>query len=258
MDHCRPMLEPVTSSTRLGGYEDGFEYLVDFRDVAYDGRVLLERPAFWATYLGQWVDDDELPLRACGGGESEFRDMQRLLQDPHAWPVIGVDLGHTSVAIVRRNLEDDEGVDFLLVPADGEGHVLLAALDGHQTGPGISWSELVAVADRTPHPDVTLLLLVPMLGDVEATRDAAQQRLSTALRSVGGGEEAPELAEMLASEAWAWDPANWSVTEDGVTVCDGELSLRNPDSVFGHDPETLGRISAAFAGLGGLAPPGGR
>ena len=230
----------------LGGYEDGFEYLADFQAVAYDGRELLQRPAFWATYLGRWVDDDELPPRVWDVDGSEFRDMQDVLQDPEAWPVFTVDLGDASIAVVGRNLEDDEGVDFLLLPADGGAHILLAALEGHQQGPGISWPELVEVARRTPDPDATLLLLVPMLGDVEAANDAAQRHLVTALRAVGGGDEAPELARMLATEPYLWESANWSVTADGAALCDGEMSPRNPDGPFALPPEALRTISQAL------------
>jgi hypothetical protein len=43
-----------------------------------------------------------------------------------------------------------------------------------------------------------------MLGDVEAATEAAQEQLISALRAVGGGDEAPAFARMLASETWAW------------------------------------------------------
>jgi hypothetical protein len=50
------------------------------------------------------------------------------------------------LAVVFRNLDEDSGIDFLVLPPDGGDAIEIAALDGHQTGPGFSWTELAAVA----------------------------------------------------------------------------------------------------------------
>ncbi|MEV0897118.1 hypothetical protein [Actinoplanes sp. NPDC049802] len=53
--------------------------------------------------------------------------------------------------IVYRNLAEDEGVDYLLVP-DGAGAIVVGVDEGGPFGRGLTWYEAAALADRILSP----------------------------------------------------------------------------------------------------------
>lgn len=92
-----------------------------------------------------------------------------------------------------------------------------------------------------------MLLLAPMLGDVEAETPAGIAFLVEALRHTGGAEDVEELAELIASESLQWDPARWHTGKDGVTICDAPSSSRNPGGSVPLPMEDLKVVSDLLA-----------
>ncbi|MEU7652601.1 hypothetical protein AB0C44_09680 [Micromonospora taraxaci] len=233
----------------LPGYDDRGPDDPDAPGLAYDGANLLDRPGFWAAYLVEAVEgdlDDELALLFDDELDT-VRATYGQLTDSGAWPAFPVDLGGGArLVVVRRNVDEDEGVDYLLVPADGANCVQIATVEGALEGPGLSWHESVAVADRQPTALAqarTLLLLAPVLGDTAAESSRAVTRLADALRTVGVTGQVVTIAEAIVSVA----PAHWHRTAEGVNVCDGEYSTRNPTSPVALKPADLRTVSDLLA-----------
>jgi hypothetical protein len=204
---------------RLDGYDD--------EGLAFDASGLLSRPGFWAAFLGPILGadlDGEL-AELFGVPLGLIRGCYRRLTDTAGWPVFLVGLNDASaLGVVFRNADEEEAVDFLLLPGGGVDAIRVALAEGSVDGPGISWEELVAVADRQPDPlgrAQAALLLAAMLGDGLAE----PARLAAALRVVGVGGGAEAIADRLVAAA----PAEWRRSGDGLTVCDHAGSARNPD-----------------------------
>jgi hypothetical protein len=216
------------------GYVDGFPEDLDVDGLITGGSEFMDRPGFWAAhYLNQSVDEDDLAAEVWGVPIETIREVMEQLTDPASWPAfeIGLD-GDAKLAVVYRNMDGDYGVDYLLVPGSEQECVMVAALEGHYRGPGISWPELSAVADRFADPlerARAMLLLGPMLGDVEAVEPEAIAELAEALRLTGGTGDVEGFARLIVSENPLWEPATWHTTDDGSTVCDEENSPRNPE-----------------------------
>jgi hypothetical protein len=235
----------------LNGYGEDFPEFVDVDRLTADGSALLERPGFWAAYyLNQSVEDDKLLAQIWGVSRDVIRQMQDTLNESTTWHVFRVDLrDDAGLAVVWRNFEDDAGVDYLVVPASAP-YIRVATLEGEYEGPGISWPEIKAIARRSTDPLTraqALLLLAPMLGDVEAANGDAVDYVASALRHVGGGEDTETLAEMIVSENLQWEPAQWRTTPDGLRVCDAESSPRNPDAPFALHASDLRTVTELFA-----------
>ena len=209
--------------TLLPGYDDD--------GLGYDARELLRRPGFWAAHLGPGIADglDEDLAALFGAPLPAVRGTYLRLIDPAGWPVFPIDLGGGArLAVVYRNFEEDEAVDYLLIPAGGPA-VLLAVAEGAADGPGLSWAELGTVAARQPDPAAqaqAMLLLAPILGDERAE----PARLAAALRTAGVGGDPDTVAARLAAAA----PARWRDT-GGVNVCDDEDSSRHPHGALTDD-----------------------
>lgn len=219
----------------IRGYAGHFPEPGDVEEALYDASELVSRPGFWAAhYLNQSVEDDELVAELWPEEPETVQAVQDVLLDPTAWPVFGVDLWKgAKLAVVYRNFQDDAGVDYLLIPAGNADCIRLATLEGEYEGPGISWSELEAVTDGVADPllkAIRLLLLAPMLGDVEAESERNIAVLGNALRLVGATGNVESFAELIASENLQWEPAHWRSRDDGLMVCDAESSPRNPSA----------------------------
>lgn len=235
------------------GYVDLFPDDVDAGRLMYDGQALVGQPGFWPAYfLTQSVEDEELVGEIWAVAPDVVRGMQDRLNDSSAWPVFEVELGDgAKLAVVYRNFDEDAGVDYLLVPGPDQECIRIAAVEGHHQGPGISWSELNAVARRQPDAgarSTALLLLAPMLGDVKAETSAAMAAIVTALHTSGADEAVESFAELIASDNVVWEPAQWRRAKDGFTICDGEESPRNPESPVSLAPDDLRTISRLLAG----------
>lgn len=203
-------------------------------DSTFDGSSLVGEPGFWpAYYLNQSVDDEELVTRVWDVSLSTVRDMQARLARAEAWPRFEVRIGEgVKISVIHRNFPDDPGVDYFLIPGPSRDPIRMATLEGNYQGPGISWQEIKGVASAGCTPGeraVRLLLLGPMLGDVEAEDEGEREVLTEALRSTGGSIGAAELAHLIVADNLQWEPAQWRETHDGLTLCDAPSSPRSLD-----------------------------
>ncbi|GAA2993473.1 hypothetical protein GCM10020229_02420 [Kitasatospora albolonga] len=210
------------------------------------GEDLLLLPGFWAAYLLWLAEGEELePEPALFGVDGADVDAAvEVLHDPAAWPVIRLPLadGHRLV-IVHRNFTDDEGVDYHLDHPEWDRALRVASAEGHYTGPGLSWPELLHAA-RHPgegpgvtDPHARLLLLLPALGDAELPPDAATT-VAEALTGVGvRSAQLPELAEALLDHPF-WDGPSWVTGEDAVSPLSGATTTpsRLPRCSEQHSP----------------------
>ncbi|MBF5031419.1 hypothetical protein IRY44_16870 [Micromonospora sp. ANENR4] len=214
----------------IPGYQDRFPEDVDVTALTTDGWHLAVRPGFWAQYWRELLlpDEDDLLSEVWGAAGDDLGG----LLDAESWQVLRVGLGGgAELAVVFRNLDEDRGVDFLVLPGGGRDAIEIAALDGHQTGPGLSWTDLVAVAGRQPDPvrrAQTLMLLAPAFGDKAADTPDAVVLLAAAMRTLGAtGDTERVAAAAVSDEVHFWGHVLWAAGVPG-----SEYAPRNPESVF--------------------------
>ncbi|MER7850316.1 hypothetical protein ABTZ03_41025 [Kitasatospora sp. NPDC096077] len=213
------------------------------------GEELLSHPGFWATYL-MWMcetEEDEPSAEWFGADEADADAAYEALTADGNWPVFRIPFGggHTAV-VMSRNLPDDSGTEYFVTHPDWQPgrHGHLATVDGHQAGPGLSWPELIHIADTADRtaPGVhdrhaRLLLLLPALGDGDAPAEAAGV-IAEALVQVGApADEAPRVAALFLDNS-LWEAAHWSRPGEsplsggeqqpfgGILRCDGPYSPR--------------------------------
>lgn len=238
---------------------------------------LLGLAGFWPAYfLPGWDEFIEEP-GLFGADEADVdAATEALYSAQEIWPAYRIPLagGHL-LWIVHRNFPDDPGTDYLITHPDWDRDVPLASLEGHFSGPGLSWPELVAVADSAParaagvrDPALRLLLLLPAFGDADVPVAEAVSRISGALTAVGVPESAaPEVAERLLDHPF-WDGPTW-VTQGGsplsggttgpspLAVCDGRYSPRVLPPALGGIPAHARALADALAGIGSGADGSG-
>jgi hypothetical protein len=173
------------------------------------GESLLARPGFWSNYL----------MAMCGGGAGVERPvpewfgddgadadaLSEVLFDPERWPVFRVPAADgPGAVVVYRNLAGDYGIDYLLTHPGRSYAQQIASWEGDLSGTGLTWLELVRIADNpapaadgAENPDARLLLVLPLLNDLDVS-EAAPARLSAALAAAGAPQDtAPNTAEHL-------------------------------------------------------------
>jgi hypothetical protein len=225
----------------LGGYQNLFEGDpgLDVAALLTDGRHLLGKPGFWACYLRTLMLPDPEDRLAAVWRASADDDLHDYI-DQDVWEVLRVDLGAgAELAVVFRNLDEAGGVDYLVLPGGGAEAIPIAAIDGHQTGPGLSWPELAGVAARQPDPvrrARALLLLAPAFGDAAADTPEAVALVAEAMRALGAtGDVAAAAAMLVSDEVDFWGHVVWK-----AGVPDSDLAPRNPDGYFAlAEPERL-------------------
>ncbi|WP_351223853.1 hypothetical protein [Streptomyces sp. NPDC002133] len=198
------------------------EYLEEAELTA--GEELADDPAFWLAHL--WISAAEVEEVTDVGDLEEMLD--RLSDADAPWPVLRVPFGrgHTAMVVFRTFEDEGGGVDYFIHhPEWGRlGH--LGQYDADPTGPGLSWSELTAIAAADADggagltdPAQRLLLLLPMLGDAD-TPDEAVEVVERALVSCGiPAATAPQLAEVLRKHHLA-DGPRWVRTDASpIAVC---------------------------------------
>ncbi|MFD7812650.1 hypothetical protein ACFV6E_06840 [Streptomyces sp. NPDC059785] len=233
---------------------------------------LLRLPGFWPAWFGQcWGGPAERPQLFGADGADVDAAAQSLYETSEVWPALRIPMagGHL-LWIVLRNFPEDGGVDYLLTHPDWTRDAPLASIEGHFSGPGLSWPELIAVADGTPadaegvrDPARRLLLLLPAFGDADVPVAAAVSRVAVALTAVGAdAERAPAVARVLLDHPF-WDGPSWAVPGESplsggrerpgpLAVCDGRHSPRTVPS--GPGGLTAAQARALAAALTG-APP---
>ncbi|MEU9862472.1 hypothetical protein AB0D99_16535 [Streptomyces sp. NPDC047971] len=194
---AEPRREPVTA---IQGY-DGSPLVA--------GEPWVARPGFWSNHLLVMCGDGsctEQPSPEWFGDDGADADaMSEALFAPERWPVFRVPADHGPGAVViYRNLDGAYGTDYLLTRPDGSGVRRIASWEQDFSGTGLSWHELVHLADNPSAADVgvrdtaaRLLLLLPLLAD-PGLPDAATETLTAALTAVGSpGDTAATAAEHL-------------------------------------------------------------
>ena len=178
---------------------DGYEGY-EGRGPFVDGSAYLEQPLFWPGHLTSSLRAADAQKLAWGADWDDGMELGREVLAPVHWPVFTVPVGNgCSIHVVYRNFEDDSGTDYLFSHPDWANAVLLASDDGHFMGPGMSWRELdAACADAS-----TLLLLFPLLGDVDTSPGAAD-RVATALTELTQVEEPETVASLMLVAQGQW------------------------------------------------------
>lgn len=239
-------------SVHLPEYLDGCE-LVAAEDLA-------RKPAFWLAHLLLTVGDMTDDPQRYGVDVSAYEDMVERLSDPEeSWPVLRAPIagGHTAY-VVYANFEDMNNVDFFVRhPGWGRlGHLGRCGAEG--AGPGLSWSELTALAVSTPdHGEgltdrsQRLLLLLPMLGDAEIPNEA-HGTVAQALTHCGVPSDAARaLATSLLGEPEPGEGPRWTVTADSpIAICSSPYSPRQIPLALGITPSQAQALADALNGRG--------
>ncbi|UUN29667.1 hypothetical protein [Streptomyces sp. FIT100] len=186
------------------------------------GESLLARPGSWSNYLSEICAGRANARRPVpewfGEDGADVDALSEILFDPERWPVLRVPGADGSgVVVVFRNLDGDYGTDFLLIHPGRSYAEQIASWEGELSGTGLTWQELVPIADNPApeadgidEPAARLLLLLPLLNDLEVPEEASA-RLSATLTSVGVAQDitlstTEHLLTGLTGRSWH-DPA---------------------------------------------------
>ncbi|NNN34847.1 hypothetical protein HLK59_31690 [Streptomyces sp. S3(2020)] len=179
---------------------------------------LLGLPGFWPAYFGPvWHGLANEPEPFGADAADVDAAAEALYEATETWPAFRIPLhGGRLLWVVHRNFPDDAGTDYLLTRPDHPRETLVAAIEGHQSGPGFSWPDLVSVADSVPpdaegvcDPDQRLLLLLPAFGDANVPEGEGVARISRALTTVGvSGEAAYAMADRFLDHP-LWPAPSW-------------------------------------------------
>ncbi|WP_441248235.1 hypothetical protein [Kitasatospora sp. McL0602] len=167
------------------------------------GERLLERAGLWSNHLlavCRFTSGETRPAPEWFGDDGADTDaLAEVLLDDQAWPAFRIPFrgGHSAV-VVYRNLIGDFGIDYLLTQANWPRTEDLSSFDGDWYGPGLSWRDIVNIAET---PDLTapgvhdtaarLLLLLPLLADDELPPQAPA-RVDAALTAIGAPEDSAQ------------------------------------------------------------------
>lgn len=156
---------------------------------------LLARPGFWSNHLLAMCGDGacaERPIPEWFGDDGADADaLSEVLFDPERWPVFRVPaVDGPGAVVIYRNLVGDYGTDYLLTHPDRSCAQQIADREGDFSGIGLTWHELVRIADNpsaaaegAQDRAARLLLLLPLLADADLP-EAARARITAALTAV--------------------------------------------------------------------------
>lgn len=232
---------------------------------------LLDLPGFWPAHLLWLAGGEGLNPRPewFGADGADTDEAYEALTDPAAWPVLRLPLlgGHT-ILVIYRNFPEDAGLDHYLTHPGWDRPRSLGSIEGHFTGPGLAWRELVHIAGHPgagpgiTAPHARLLLLLPVLGDADLPEDAAEL-VATALDAIGApAKTRTVLAEALlehpfwVAPPWYFDAVGASPLSGGseplppaphsaqILSCTGNWSPRTGD--LGLSPDQVGSLAEAL------------
>ncbi|WP_432246692.1 hypothetical protein ACRAR1_00365 [Streptomyces sanyensis] len=167
------------------------------------GEWLLERAGFWSNHLltmCRFASGEARPAPEWFGVDGADTDApSEVLLDDQAWLAFRVPFqgGHSAI-VIYRNLIGDFGIDYLLTQPDWHRPEALSSYDGDWYGPGLSWRNIVHIAET---PDLAapgvhntaarLLLLVPLLADDDLPPEAPA-RVNAALTAIGAPDDSAQ------------------------------------------------------------------
>ncbi|MFB7466141.1 hypothetical protein ACFCZ1_22025 [Streptomyces sp. NPDC056224] len=164
------------------------------------GEPLLARPGFWSNYLMAMCGDGtcvERPVPEWFGDDGADADASaETLFDPERWPVFRVPAADgRGVVVIYRNLVGDYGIDYLLTHPGRSHAQRIANWEGHLSGSGLTWQELVRIAsspsceaEGVQDVSARLLLVLPLFNDLDIP-SAALPRVSAALTAAGAPQD---------------------------------------------------------------------
>ncbi|MET8116428.1 hypothetical protein [Streptomyces prasinus] len=169
------------------------------------GESLLVGPGFWSNYLLVMCSEGgcaECPVPEWFGEDGADVDaLSEVLFDPERWPVFRAPAeGGPGAVVIYRNLDGDYGTDYLLTRPGRSYAEQIASRDGDFSGTGLTWHELIRIADSpsladegVQDPATRFLLLLPLLTDPEVP-ETASARFIAALAVVGAPQETASIA----------------------------------------------------------------
>lgn len=169
------------------------------------GESQLVHPGFWSNYLLAMCSDGGCPERPVpewfGEDGADVDALSEALFDPEHWPAFRVPTEDGPGAVViYRNLDGDYGTDYLLTHPDRSHAEQIASWDGDFSGTGLTWHELIRIADSPSLADegvqdtaTRFLLLLPLLTDPDVP-ETASARLVAALTAVGAPQDTASIA----------------------------------------------------------------
>lgn len=173
------------------------------------GELLLGRPGFWSNHLMAMCADGTCAARPApewfGDDGADTDALSETLLDSERWPAFRVRAADgPGVVVVYRNLVGDYGIDYLITRAGRNYAQQNAGGEGHLPRGGLTWQELVRIADTPSRaaegvqdPAARLLLILPLFSDLDIP-SAARARTRAALTAVGAPEDtATDTAQHL-------------------------------------------------------------
>ncbi|MFE9020118.1 hypothetical protein ACFYNL_16355 [Streptomyces sp. NPDC007808] len=169
------------------------------------GESLLVHPGFWSNYLLAMCSDGGCPERPIpewfGEDGADVDALSEVLFDAERWPAFRMPAGDGPGAVViYRNLDGDYGTDYFLTHPGRSYAEQIASWDGDFSGTGLTWHELIWIADSTSLADegvqdtaARFLLLLPLLTDPDVP-ETAPARLIAALTAVGAPQDTASMA----------------------------------------------------------------
>ncbi|MEU8648051.1 hypothetical protein AB0C91_39870 [Streptomyces sp. NPDC048674] len=239
---------------------------------------LLRLPGFWpAYYVPTWDDFADEPELFGADGADVDAAVDALYGPVDPWPAYRLPLagGHV-LWIVHSNHPEDSGTDYVITHPAWSRSGRPASIEGHFSGPGLSWPELPAVAGSAPpgaegvlDPGTRLLLLLPAFGDADVPTEEAVRRIADALTGAGMAAEAAPGAAVRFLDHPFWDGPTWTPQGpsplSGTTrepsplpLCDGPYSPRTVRLAQGITADQERALAAALTVRHPVAVPDGR
>lgn len=169
------------------------------------GESLLVHPGFWSNHLLAMCSDGGCPERPVpewfGEDGADVDALSEALFDLEHWPAFRVPAEDGPEAVViYRNLDGDYGTDYLLTHPGRSYAEQVASWDGDFSGTGLTWHELIRIADSPSLADegvqdtaTRFLLLLPLLTDPDVP-ETASARFVAALTAVGAPQDTASIA----------------------------------------------------------------
>ncbi|MFJ8546860.1 hypothetical protein ACIRFH_33760 [Streptomyces sp. NPDC093586] len=169
------------------------------------GESLLVHPGFWSNYLLAMCGDGECAERPVpewfGEDGADVDALSEVLFDSEHWPVFRMPAEDgPGVVAIYRNLDGDYSTDYLITHPGGSDAERIASWDGGFSGTGLTWHELIRIADNPSLADegvqdtaTRFLLLLPLLTDPDVP-ETASARVIAALTATGATQDTVSLA----------------------------------------------------------------